>query len=53
MDVSIEYGIIIDAYASFEYTSRGYNFQFVEEGTIVVSDGVKCLLVPKILCRDI
>ena len=47
------YGIIIDAYGSFEYTSGGYTFQFVEVDTIVVSDWVKCLLVAKILCRDI
>ena len=53
MNVSIRCGIIIDAYGSFEYTSDGYTFQFVEDGTVVVFDGAKCLLVAKILCRDI
>jgi hypothetical protein len=49
----IQYGIIIDAYGTFEYTSGGYTFQFVEDGIIVVSDCAKCLPVAKILCRDI
>ena len=49
MDLSIQYGIIIDAYGSFEYTNDGYIFLFVEDGTFVVFDGVKYLLVAKIL----
>ena len=34
-------GIMIDANASIEYTSRGYTFQFVEEGTKVHFDELK------------
>ena len=45
--------IIIDANASFEYTSRGYTSQFREEGTMVVFEAVKYLLKPKIFYRDI
>jgi len=41
--------IIIDANASFEYTSRSYTLHFAEEGAVVVLDAVKYLLVPKIL----
>ena len=41
MDVSFQYGIIIDAYGTFEYTSRGYIIQFVEEGAIVHFEAVK------------
>lgn len=38
----------IDACASFEYTSRGYTSQCREEGTIIVFETGKFLLIPKI-----
>ena len=37
-----QYGTIIDAYVSIEYTSRGYMLHFAEEGTMHVFDVVNC-----------
>jgi hypothetical protein len=45
--------IVIDANASFEYTSRGYTSQFGEKGTIVVFEAVKILTDSKDFYRDI
>jgi hypothetical protein len=46
----LHYSIIIDAYACFEYTSRGFILHFVGEGAVVLFEAVNCCLIPKIFC---